>query len=41
MGSEAEKKAGSGEVCCVAGTVSGLLRPMLEDTSLGESEAHD
>ena len=34
MGFGAEKKAGSGEVRCVAGTAPALV---LEDTSLGES----
>ena len=35
MGSGAEKKAGSGEVRCVIGTVSALLQSDV-DTSLGE-----
>ena len=29
--------AGSGKVRCVAGTVPALLRPVLDDTLLGES----
>ena len=38
MGYGAEKKAGSGEVRCVAGTAPALLQSgVLEDTSLGES----
>ena len=35
MGSGDEKKAGSGEVRCVAGTAPALLQSGVEDTSLG------